>query len=162
VLIGGVAFTFLVASFCIGTAACESAAKFSANLAVKTATTLCAPVVYDGDTNHFFVPAIAFEAPAGISSTVAIDALNRDQPRKALAGKDRAILGSDHRRPYPTLLIKPWRAVGGALGRFIQVVAVILRKEIRRCGGDKKLRLTSPLLVAAMRRNSDLAARRRA
>src|SRR6516225_4642771 len=57
---GGVAFTFLVASFCIGTAACESAAKFSANLAVKTATTLCAPVVYDGDTNHFFVPAIAF------------------------------------------------------------------------------------------------------
>ena len=83
-LIGGVAFTFLVASFGIGTAACESAAKFSANLAVKTATTLCAPVSYDGDTNHFFVPAIAFEAPASISSTVAIDALNRDQPRKAL------------------------------------------------------------------------------
>ena len=97
-LIGGVAFTFLVASFGIGTAACESAAKFSANLAVKTATTLCASVFYDGDTNHFFVAAIAFEAPAGISSTVAIGALNRDQPRKALASKDRAILGSGHRR----------------------------------------------------------------
>src|SRR5215831_8637477 len=89
----------------------QNAASEGVPLAVKPATTLCAPVFYDGDTNHFFVPAIAFEAPAGISSTIAIDALNRDQPRKALASKDRAILGSGHRRPYPTLLIKPWRAV---------------------------------------------------
>jgi hypothetical protein len=133
VLIGGVAFTFLVASFGIGTAACESAAKFSANLAVKTATTLCAPVFYDGDTNHFFVPAIAFEAPAGISSTVALDALNRDQPRKALARKDRAILGSGHRRPYRTLLIKPWRAVErGASGRSFKPVAVTVTRKFRR------------------------------
>jgi hypothetical protein len=133
VLIGGVAFTFLVASFGIGTAACESAAKFSANLAVKTATTLCAPVFYDGDTNHFFVPAIAFEAPAGISSTVALDALNRDQPRKALASKDRAILGSGHRRPYRTLLIKPWRAVErGASGRSFKPVAVTVTRKFRR------------------------------
>jgi len=108
VLIGGVTFTFLVASFGIGTAARESAAKFSANLAVKTATTLCAPGFYDGDTNHFFIPAIAFEAPAGISPAIALDTFDCNQSRKTLASKNCAIEKIGHLSRSIAIGDKPW------------------------------------------------------
>jgi len=75
---------------------------------VKTATTLCAPVFYDGDTNHFFVPAIAFEAPASISPAIALDAFDCNQSRKTLASKNCAIEKIGHLSRSIAIGDKPW------------------------------------------------------